>query len=173
MSVEGLGLRGQGFAAERMRGAPMMAGAAPTVMRFAVAGSPPPAPAQPGFLSRAMGALSKAFGGGADNEARDLDQEEGSEAGRTFRGRAKAVGHQLIIQFTVEGGDLDWQPGTELDWAWADGRRLTAKIVQATSAGRVREGEEIRLVLERLLGGEPPDRLLIGTAPHIVVMLST
>jgi len=125
----------------------------------------------PGFLSRAMGALSKAFGG-ADEGATDLDQEEAAGFDRSFRGRiALRTGERLVVQFEVQGDDLDWEPPAEVELRWSDGRRLTVKVLQGTSAGVLRGGEGIRLVLELAAGQSPPDEVLVGTAPRILVSL--
>jgi len=174
MSVEGLGLRGgPGFAGMRMRGGPMMAAAAPMSMGFAAGGAPPSPPAQPGFISRAADAVKKVFRTAtADDESFDLAEAEAPEVGRRFRGRVTLrTGDKLVVQFEVDDADLDWEPGTEVELVWSDGRRLSARILQSTSAGTVRTGEGVRLVIELAAGESQPDEVLIGQVPRIGVRL--
>jgi hypothetical protein len=95
-----------------------------------------------------------------------------AEGQRRFRGRL--VRHQdgvLTIHFQVEGDDLVWRLGREVEVVGSDGARTPRTVREGTPPATVRAGEEIRLTIASGEGPPLPREVIIAGGPELVIVM--
>jgi Ca-activated chloride channel family protein len=107
--------------------------------------------------------------GGRGPAGVEIRQGEGNQ--RTLAGRTARQSGGLAIHFAVDAGGLIWRIGHEVELVGPDGRRATARVVQARPPGTVGEGEEIWIVVEPPPAGWEPGEVLISAGPELIAVV--